>query len=54
MAGRQSAAMQHALALVAQGMPIRQAARTAGVWYTSLHAALKKIKENTQKPHGEK
>lgn len=42
MSGRQSAAMDKALALVDSGVPKRQAARTAGVWWTSLYAALKR------------
>jgi lambda repressor-like predicted transcriptional regulator len=46
MGAKQSAEMKKALALVEQGIPIREAARQAGVWYTSLHAALKKIKES--------
>lgn len=45
MSAKQSAEMREALRLVRQGTPIRQAAREAGVHWTSLHSALKKIKE---------
>lgn len=49
MPAKQSAEMKQALALVAKGTPIREAARQAGVHYTSLHTALKKLRE-AQKP----
>ncbi len=42
MSGRISQAMEEALRLVEGGMPKRQAARLAGVWYTSLHAAIRR------------
>ena len=45
MAAKQSQEMRDALKLVAAGMPIRQAARSAGVHWTSLHVALKKLLE---------
>lgn len=45
MAGKQSAEMRTALALVAQGVAIRAAARQAGVHWTSLHTALRKLRE---------
>ncbi len=44
MAGRQSAAMDAALALVASGVSVRKAADAAGVWYTSLYTAIKRHK----------
>jgi lambda repressor-like predicted transcriptional regulator len=45
MPAKQSAEMREALRLVESGMSIRQAAREAGVHYTSLHTALKKLRE---------
>lgn len=45
MPAKQSAEMREALRLVAQGVPVRQAARQAGVHWTSLHTALKKLRE---------
>ncbi len=40
MGAKQSAAMDEALRLVAGGMSKREAARTAGVHWTSLHTAI--------------
>lgn len=48
MPAKQSAEMKHALQLVTQGVAIREAARQAGVHYTSLHTALKKLRENAK------
>jgi hypothetical protein len=48
MAAKQSAEMREALRLVAQGIPKREAARQAGVHWTSLHTALRKIRESEQ------
>ena len=45
MGARTSQEMKNALALIAGGMTIRQASRESGVWFTSVHVALKKIKE---------
>lgn len=36
--------MKEALRLVSTGVPIREAARRAGVWYTGLHRHLAKMK----------
>ena len=40
--------MKAAIALVATGVPVREAARTAGVHYTGLHRQLAKIKEGSK------
>ena len=42
MAAKQSQEMRNALALVAAGTPIRQAARESCIHWTSLHRAIKK------------
>ena len=42
--------MKDALKLVAQGVPIREAARRAGVWHTGLHRHLRFAEGFT--PHG--
>ena len=44
MSARQSAEMTEALRLVKQGMTPRQAAQATGLWYTSIYAALRKLK----------
>jgi hypothetical protein len=49
MSGRQSAATQHAIQLVAQGNSLKDSAAKAGIWYSTLWRALHPQKKKTKK-----
>ena len=49
MSGRQSAATQHAIQLVAQGNSLKESAAKAGIWYSTLWRALRPPKKKPEK-----
>lgn len=48
MGRNRTQATRDALALVASGVSVRQAARIAGVWYTGLHRIINRDKKKEQ------